>query len=255
MITIRTPLRITLGGGGTDLPAYYSKYGGFIFSLCIDQYVYINVKTNDLDPRVKLRLMHDEELALLDNIRHDLTREALRMLNFQNGIEIETSADIPAGTGLGSSSSYAVGLLKALHALKGEPASPLQLAEEDFKMETEILGKPIGKQDPYTAALGGFTVLDIDKDGTVRVSKAKIAGETLETLNRNLLLFYTGITRHADDILHSQSQAVTNGSVEIAESMHRIKSLGYRILSAVENGRTSEIGPIFNEHWQHKKNT
>src|SRR3989344_2902923 len=177
MIITRTPFRVTLGGGGTDLPAYYKKHGGFIFSAGLDKYMFIAVNRPMVDDLIRLKYSKTEVVEKLDDIKHEIPREALRMMGIEKGIEISSIADISAGTGLGSSSCYAVGILHALHVLKRDYVPLQTIAEEDFTLENKKLGRPIGKQDPYMAAFGGLTVLDIDKNGTVKVRKANVSQE------------------------------------------------------------------------------
>ncbi|MDO8728314.1 MAG: galactokinase [bacterium] len=253
MIVTQTPFRVTLGGGGTDLPSYYEKYGGFIFSAGIDKYMYVNVNRPAVDDLIRLKYSESEEVKTVDEVRHHVAKEALRYTGIEKNIEITSLADISAGTGLGSSSCYAVGLLNALHTLKREHTSLEAMAEEDFKIEAEVLKRPIGKQDPYLAAFGGLTVLDIGKDGTVKVRKANVSMEIADELNQNLLVFFTGQTRNADVILTEQIKAVAENNKEVVESMHYIKELGYEILEAVESGNLDEVGKKFHAHWQHKK--
>lgn len=255
MILTRTPFRITLGGGGTDLPSYYSKYGGFVFSAGIDKYMYINVNRPVVDDLIRLKYTKSETVKNLWEVQHDIARECLRMMGIDKAIEISSIADISAGTGVGSSSCYAVGLLHALHVLKRDYASLVTLAEEDFKVEAEVLKRPIGKQDPYMAAFGGLAVMEIEKDGRVKVHKASVSEETMDELSRNMLIFFTGVTRGADDILHEQSSGIREGKKGVVESMHYIKELGQEVLEAVESGDLDEVGLHFHSHWQHKKKT
>ena len=252
MIITRTPFRVTLGGGGTDLPSYYSKYGGFIFSAGLDKYMYMNVNRPTSDDLIRLKYSEAETVGSVSEVRHQVARETLRLMGIEKNIEVSSMADIPAGTGLGSSSCYAVGLLHALHTLKREHVSLEQLAEEDFKVEAEVLHRPIGKQDPYLAAFGGLTVLDIGKDGAVKVRKASVSMEVADELNQNMLIFFTGLTRSADAILTEQSKAVTEEKKEVVDSMNYIKELGYEILEAVEAGNLDEVGRKFHAHWQHQ---
>ncbi len=253
MIITRTPFRVTLGGGGTDLPSYYSKYGGFIFSASIDKYMFIDVNRPATDDLIRLKYTRSETVERVGDVQHPIAREALRMTGIEKAIEVSSVADISAGTGLGSSSCYAVGLLHALHAMKREYVALETLAEEDFRLESEMLGRPIGKQDPYLAAFGGLTVLDIGTDGSVKVRKANVSVDASEELNRNMLIFFTGVTRDADTILSEQSRAVAEERKEVVESMHYIKELGQELLAAVEDGEVDEVGRLFDAHWQHKK--
>ncbi|TSC82990.1 MAG: D-glycero-alpha-D-manno-heptose-7-phosphate kinase [Parcubacteria group bacterium Gr01-1014_19] len=253
MIITRTPFRVTLGGGGTDLPSYYEKYGGFIFSAGLDKYMYITVNRALEDDLIRLKYSKTETVERVDQLEHGIAREALRMMGIDKKIEISSVADVSAGTGLGSSSCYAVGVLNALHTLRRDYVSLQQIAEEDFKLENQILKRPIGKQDPYLAAFGGLTVLDIAKDGKVKVRKASVSEATAADLNHNLLLFFTGVTRSADTILKEQSTSVKDDKKSVVDSMNYIKELGYEILEAVESDNISEVGRLFDAHWQHKK--
>ena len=253
MIVTRTPFRVTLGGGGTDLPSYYSKYGGFIFAAGIDKYVFIAVNQPPVDDLIRVKYSISETVERVGDVKHDMAREILRFTGFEKGIEVTSIADLPAQSGLGSSSCYGVGVLQALHAFKHEYVPLEQLAEENFKIEAEVMKRPIGKQDPYMAALGGLTVLDIAKDGAVKVRKANVLPEVSDELNRNMLIFFTGVTRSADQILGEQSKGAEEEKKEVVESMHYIKELGYEILEVLEAGNVDEVGKKFHTHWQHKK--
>src|SRR3989344_6187729 len=253
MIITRTPFRVTVGGGGTDLPSYYEKHGGFIFSAGLDKYMFVDVNRPATDDLIRVKYSKSETVENVGDIEHEIAREVLRFTGIEKNIEISSVADVVAGTGLGSSSCYAVGLLHALHTMKREHVSLNQLAEEDFKIEAETLRRPIGKQDPYLAAFGGLTVLDIDKDGTVKVRKANVPLEVADELNRNILLFFTGKTRNADDILSEQSKNIQAEKKDVVDSMHYVKELGYETLEAAEEGNIDEIGKKFHAHWQHKK--
>ena len=255
MIVTRTPFRVTLGGGGTDLPSYYSKHGGFIFSAGIDKYMFVSVNRPMVDDLIRLKYSQTEIVERLSDVKHPIAREVLRKMGIETQIEVSSISDISAGTGMGSSSCYAIGLLHALHTLKRDYVSLKSLAEEDFNVEAEILGRPIGKQDPYMAAFGGLTVMEIEKDGSVRVRKASVSEEAIDTLNRNMLMFFTGVTRSADDILVDQSAGMKSDQKEVIESMHYIKQIGKEILEAVEDGEVDEVGRLFDAHWQHKKKT
>lgn len=253
MIITRTPFRITLGGGGTDLASYYEKHGGFIFAAGLDKYMFIDSNRSVADDLIRVKYTKSETVEHIHQLQHDLAREVFRFTGVENNIEISSLADIPAGTGLGSSSCYAVGLLHAIHTLKRDYVPLAQLAEEDYHIETEILKRPIGKQDPYLAAFGGLTVLDIARDGSVKVRAAKVSLEIADELNRNMLIFFTGKTRSADQILREQEKAVKEDKKKVVDSMHYIKDLGYQILEAVESGNLDDVGKKFHEHWQYKK--
>jgi D-glycero-alpha-D-manno-heptose-7-phosphate kinase len=254
MIITRTPFRFTLGGGGTDLPAYYTKYGGFVFAAGIDKYMFINLNRPIVDDLVRVKYSKSEMVESREELQHDIAKEAMRMMGFENSLEIVSIADVPAGTGLGSSSCYAVGLLHALHTMKREYVSLQDLAEEACELEIDALKKPIGKQDQYMAAFGGLTILDIETSGSVHVRKADVEEATIDDLNRNLLMFYTNTSRSADEILTEQSRGAAEERTQVIESMHYIKELGYRILDAVESGNVTDVGLLFDRHWHHKKN-
>jgi D-glycero-alpha-D-manno-heptose-7-phosphate kinase len=253
MIITRTPFRITLGGGGTDLPSYYSKYGGFIFAAGINKYMFINLNRPIVDDLVRVKYSKSEIVSHRNELQHDIAKEAMQMMDIDKALEIVSMADVPAGTGLGSSSCYAVGLLNGLHTMKREYVSLQTLAEEACNLEINRLGKPIGKQDQYMAAFGGLTVLEIKKDGNVKVKKAEVPEGIAGDLNRNLLMFYTNTQRDANEILSEQSKGAKEEKKNVVESMHFIKELGYKILDAAESGNITDIGFLFDEHWQHKK--
>jgi D-glycero-alpha-D-manno-heptose-7-phosphate kinase len=191
MIITRTPFRMTLGGGGTDLPSFYREHGGYILAVAIDKYMFLNVNTPIVDDKIRVRYTNTEIVDHVDDVKHTLAREALRHFGVASGVEIVSIADIPAGTGLGSSSSYLVGLLNAMHTLLQDQATPQKLAEEACQIELEVLKKPIGKQDQYMAAFGGLTALDIDPDGHVCVTRLGLDVDLLEDLESNILMFFT----------------------------------------------------------------
>jgi len=253
MIITRTPFRITFGGGGTDLPSYYSKHGGFIFAAGLNKYMFINVNRPVVDDLVRVKYTKSEIVDHKDQLQHDIAKEALTMTGIEKAVEIISIADIPAGTGLGSSSCYAVGLLHALHTMKREYFSLQELAEEACDLEINRLGKPIGKQDQYMASFGGLTVLDIEKNGNVQVRAAEVKDSTIDDLNRNLLMFYTGTSRNADTILSEQSRGAKEGKKNVVDSMNHIKEIGYEMLEAVESGNLTDVGLLFDKHWQFKK--
>jgi len=235
------------------LPAYFSKYGGFVFSAGIDKYMFVNVNRPIVDDLVRLKYSKTEIVEHIDQLEHNLAKEALRMMGIERAIEIDSLADVPAGTGLGSSSCYAVGLLHALHVLKRDHITLQNLAEEACRLEIDILGKPVGKQDQYMAAFGGLTVLEINKDGKVTPRPAKVSEETRDELNRNMLMFYTQTSRDANEILAEQTKGAKEEKKDVTESMHFIKEIGYKILEAAENGNVDNTGRLFDEHWQYKK--
>lgn len=253
MIITRTPFRVTLGGGGTDLSSYYSRHGGFIFAAALNKYMFISVNRPVVDDLVRVKYSRSEIVRHRDELQHEIAREALRLAAIDRGLEITSMADVPAGTGLGSSSCYAVGLLNALHTMKRQPVGFQELAEEACRLEIEILGKPIGKQDQYMASFGGLTVLKIAPDGKVVVSRAKISDATLDDLQHNLLMFYTGTERSSLDILDEQSRSAAAENTQVTESLHAIREMGYGILEMIERGNLTDFGLALDRHWQTKK--
>lgn len=252
MIVSRTPLRLPLGGGGTDLPSYYSKYGGSLLSVAINKYVYVIVNKN-FDKGIKASYRRIEEVDSLEKLEHPLVRESLRMMGIESAIEIYSMADAPGNTGLGSSSAYCVGLLNSLHAYKRRAASPQTLADEACRIEMDILKEAVGKQDQYLAAFGGLTKLDIDKGGKVTVTTPLLSQDTFDRLESNLLLFYTGFQRRASEVLVEQDNSTKADESAVVENLHRIKDIGGRIVQALEAGEVDEVGPLFDEHWTAKK--
>jgi D-glycero-alpha-D-manno-heptose-7-phosphate kinase len=253
MIITRTPFRITLGGGGTDLPSFYREHGGFVLAVAIDKYMYLNVNSPIVDDKIRVKYAQSELVDHVDEVQHTLAREALRYFNVTQGIEIVSIADIPAGTGLGSSSAYLVGLLNALHALTQDPVGPERLAEEACHIELDTLKKPIGKQDQYMAAFGGLTVLDIARDGKVRVTRVGLDVEILEELEHNILMFYTHDMRDAIAILSKQDAAAKREDRTVVSSLEEIKDIGIEICSAIVAGTLRRFGELMDVHWQLKK--
>jgi D-glycero-alpha-D-manno-heptose-7-phosphate kinase len=253
MIITRSPLRISLGGGGTDLPSYYCKHGGFLIAAAIDKYVYINVHRRFVDGFL-LKYSHLEEAATIEEIKHPIIREALRLVGVQErNLEITSMADIPAGTGLGSSGSFTTALLKALHAHKKNLVHPAELAEQACQIELEKLGEPIGKQDQYIAAYGGVTCFHFLPDGRVEASPLNISEETLFNLEDNLLLFFTGYSRSASKILQEQDIKSKRSEKAMVENLHFLKDLGQQSQRALESDDLHEFARLMDLHWQRKK--
>src|SRR5499425_650567 len=220
MIITRSPLRVSLAGGGTDLPSYSSEHGGFLIAGAIDRYVYINIHSRFVDGFL-LKYSSMEEAASIDEIRHPIIREALRLLDVRaRNLEITSMADIPAGTGLGSSGSFGTALLKALHTYKKNVVHPHQLAEQACHIELDILKEPIGKQDQFIAAYGGVTCFEFRMDGSVAASPLAISEETLFNLEDNLLLFFTGYSRSASAILKEQDEKSRQADEEVTQNLH-----------------------------------
>jgi D-glycero-alpha-D-manno-heptose-7-phosphate kinase len=253
MIITRSPLRISLGGGGTDLPSYFREHSGFLIAAAIDKYVYINVHRRFVDGFL-LKYSSLEEAATIDEIKHPIIREALKLAGIQErNLEITSMADIPAGTGLGSSGSFTTALLKAFHALKKNLVHPAELAEQACCIELEKLGEPIGKQDQYISAYGGITSFRFMPDGRVEAVPLKISEETLFNLEDNLLLFFTGYARSASAILKEQDDRSKKADAAMTENLHFIKDLGKQSQKALEAGNLEEFGRLMDVHWQRKK--
>jgi D-glycero-alpha-D-manno-heptose-7-phosphate kinase len=253
MIITRSPLRISLGGGGTDLPSYYREHGGFLVAAAIDKYVYINVHRRFVDGFL-LKYSSLEEAATIEDIKHPIIREGLKLVDIQErNLEITSMADIPAGTGLGSSGSFTTALLKAFHALKKNLVHPAELAEQACCIELDKLGEPIGKQDQYIAAYGGITSFRFLPDGRVEAAPLKISEETLFNLEDNLLLFFTGYARSASAILKEQDVRSRSADLAMLENLHFIKDLGKQSQLALESGNLEEFARLMDVHWQRKK--
>jgi D-glycero-alpha-D-manno-heptose-7-phosphate kinase len=253
MIIARSPLRITLGGGGTDLPSYYREHEGFLVSAAIDKYVYVNVM-RPFTEGIYLKYSQLEHVEKIADVRHPIIREALQMLGFRTPqVEITTLADIPAGTGLGSSGSFTTALLKALYTHRKRHLHQEELAELACHIEIDRLGEPIGKQDQYIAAVGGVTCFTFHKDDKVTATPLGISMDTMFDLEDNLLLFFTGFSRSASGILKDQQVKSQKNDVDMLNNLHYVKDLGYRSRDALEAGNTTLFGELMHEHWEHKK--
>jgi len=253
MIITRSPLRISLGGGGTDLPSYYRKHGGFLLAAAIDKYIYITVHRRFVDGFL-LKYSQLEEVASIDEIRHPIIREALKLAGVQErNLEIASMADIPAGTGLGSSGSFTTALLKALHAVRKNLVHPSELAEQACSIEIEKLREPVGKQDQYISAYGGITCFEFLPDGRVQASPLNVSEQTLLELEDNLLLFFTGYARSASKILQEQHDKSTQSDEAMLENLHFVKELGRQSQRALEASNLREFARLMDVHWQRKK--
>ena len=253
MIIARSPLRITLGGGGTDLPSYYREHEGFLVSAAIDKYVYVNVM-RPFTSGIYLKYSQLEHVDQTVDVKHPIIREAIQMLGFKTPqVEITTLADIPAGTGLGSSGSFTTALLKALYAHRKRHLHQEELAELACHIEIDRLGEPIGKQDQYIAAVGGVTCFTFHKDDKVTAAPLQVSMDTLFDLEDNLLLFFTGFSRSAGSILKDQNTRTKESDGKMLKNLHYVKELGYRSKDALEAGNPSLFGELMHEHWEHKK--
>jgi D-glycero-alpha-D-manno-heptose-7-phosphate kinase len=253
MIMTRSPLRISLGGGGTDLPSYYEEHSGFLVAAAIDKYVYILLHRRFV-PRILLKYSQMEEVERIEDVKHPLIREGLRLLQCSDlRLEITSMADIPAGTGLGSSGSFTTALLKALHTHLKNLVHPREVAEQACKIEIDILKEPVGKQDQYIAAFGGLTCFRFLPNGQVDVWPLKISQRTLYDLEDHLLLFFTGYTRSAGEILQEQDSRSKRNDKDMIGNLHFIKQLGRDIKEALEEGDLQRFGEYMNVHWEYKK--
>jgi D-glycero-alpha-D-manno-heptose-7-phosphate kinase len=252
MIVTRTPLRISIGGGGTDLPSYYRRGGASVISAAIDKYVYLAINATFTDDYLLKYSIH-ERVRRLDDIEHALIREVLRRYDVRPGIEIVSVADIPAGTGLGSSGSFTVGLLHALHGHTRRRCSIEALAAEACHIEIERLGDAVGKQDQYIAAFGGITRFDFRADDSVGVERMPLSAPTLADLEDNLLLFFTGYSRRASSILQDQQQRTVVDDAAMVANLDAVHDLGLRIGAALESGDTAKFAALMHEHWVEKR--
>jgi D-glycero-alpha-D-manno-heptose-7-phosphate kinase len=253
MIIARSPLRISLGGGGTDLPSYYREHEGFLMAAAIDKYIYVTINRPFLEG-VFLKYSEIESVKNIADIKHKIIKEVLTLENLKTPqIEITTLADIPAGTGLGSSGSFTAALIKAIYAYRRKHIHQEELAELACHIEIDRLGEPIGKQDQYIAALGGITSFAFHKDDRITSAPVNISMETLYDLEDNLLLFFTGFSRSASDILKDQKIRSEKNDEDMVNNLHYVKDLGYRSKIALENGDTNLFGELMHEHWENKK--
>jgi len=253
MIVVRAPLRIPLGGGGTDLPFYSSRFGGSLVSTAINKYNYIIIeKRGDFYNDFFIRYSKTENAKSVNEIEHTRVKAALQFLNITDFLEITAISDVPAGTGLGSSSTFLVALLKALHVYKREEVSNTKLAEEAAHIEMEILNEPIGKQDQYLASFGGILDLEIAKNGSVTSTPLNISFSTREELENNLLLFSTGVKHSAVEVIKDQKKNA-EASEDKMNQMHIIKDIGQEIRKCLEEGDTAKVGRWLSAHWDTKK--
>lgn len=252
MIIVRSPLRISLGGGGTDLPSYYEKHDGFLIAAAIDKYVYITLHQTFVQELI-IKYSKLERVKAIEEIEHPIIQQALLHLKMSNPyLEITSMADIPAGTGLGSSGSFTTALLKALHCYQKHLIHPKELAEEACHIELNLLNEPIGKQDQYIAAYGGITCFEFTKSG-VNAWPLNLSEETRYNLEDNLLLFFTGYSRSASQILKEQDQKSQNHDQNMIDNLHFIKDLGFQSQAALESGDLQTFAELMNVHWAHKK--
>ncbi len=252
MILSRAPTRISLGGGATDLKSYYSKYGGFLIAGAIDKYCTILANRRFYDS-IRLSYSQQEVKDRVADIEHRIFRAALEFTGIEKGIELHSTADVPAGCGLGTSSSFTVALLNALHAYNKDFVTQRQLAEEACHIEIDVLGEPIGKQDQFIAAFGGLTCLTFEKNGDVLVEPLRISREAFDRLESNILLFFTGKERSASEILSEQDEKSKQDDPEMVQNLHQIKEIGLDTRKYLERGEVDMLGELLHAHWEIKK--
>ena len=252
MLITRTPLRISIGGGGTDLPSYYRRFGSMVISAAINKYIYISLNRTFVDDYF-IKYSQLERTADVDAIEHPIIREALRMTGTGRGVEIVSTADIPSGTGLGSSGTFTVGLLRALHAHRRQHITAGALAEAACRIEIDVLEQPVGKQDQYIASFGGLTCFEFHPDDTVTVSPLAASTQTVHDLESHLLLFFTGYSRSASEILVEQKRRSDADDSAMLESLQYTDKLGRRIRTALETGVTGDFADLMHEHWEYKR--
>ena len=253
MIIVRSPLRISLGGGGTDLPSYYKEHEGFLVSAAIDKYVYITLHKTFEDQMI-IKYSKLEKVKKISEIEHPIIKEALNLLNYSElSLEISSMADIPSGTGLGSSGSFTTALLMALHTYKKNIINKNLIAQQACAIEIEKLQEPIGKQDQYISAIGGLTAFNFLKNGEVKYNPLQISNDTLYNLEDNLMLYFTGFSRKASSILKDQNEKSKENDKEMTENLHFTKDLGRRSAEEIQKGNLEEFAYLMHEHWLHKK--
>jgi D-glycero-alpha-D-manno-heptose-7-phosphate kinase len=252
VIIARSPFRISLGGGGTDLPSYYREHEGFVIAAAIDRYVYVMVHHRFVRP-IFLKYSKLELVDRVDDIEHPIIREALKLVGIGEHLELASMSDIPSGTGLGSSGSFTTALLKALHTYQRRAILAQDLAQQACDIEINRLGEPIGKQDQYISAFGGLTCFTFNRDGTVTAEPLKIDQETLYNLEDNLLLYFTGYSRSAGAILKDQDARTRQSDPSVVDNLHYVKEMGLRSRDMLEKGDLVGFGELMHEHWEHKK--
>jgi len=252
MIVSRAPVRFSLGGGGTDLPAYSREHGGFLVAAAIDKYVNLCIARRFYET-IRLAYSKTELVDTVDAIEHPIFREALRFVGLSRALELHSLADVPSNSGLGSSSSFTVALLNGLHAFKRDYVATAQLAEEACHVEIDVLKEPIGKQDQYIAAFGGITALTFDRDGTVHAERLPVKDDVIDQLESSLLVFYSGVERSASAVLAEQAKTVSANKDDAVQRMHRIKQMGYETKKLLLDGTIDLYGELLHEHWMNKR--
>lgn len=252
MIVSRAPVRLSMGGGGTDLASYYEKHGGFLMAAAVNKYVYIMLNRR-FNESIRLSYSKTEIVDSIEDIEHRIFREALRFTKIEKQVELVSVADMPAHCGLGTSSTFTVSLLNALFAYKKLYISLEELAQSACRIEIDILKEPIGKQDQYASSIGGFNAYFFNKDGSVSIEPVAIKEEKLLELQNNILLFYLKKERSASSILDGQNRKIRDNDASVIERLHKIKEMGLRSRKVFESGKIDEFGEILHEHWMTKK--
>ena len=253
MIITRSPMRLSLGGGGTDLPSYYREHEGFLIAGAIDKYVYITVHQTFI-PDLILKYSSMERVSRIDDVRHPIIREALKLVGVEEtNLEITSMADIPAGTGLGSSGSFTTALLKALHTYRRNIVHPAELAAQACEIEIDRLGEPVGKQDQYIASFGGITCFRFLPGGQVEASPVQLTPQTLHNLEDNMILVFTGFARSASDILKDQDTRSRERDGAMLDHLHFVKEIGMESKAALERGDLRRFAELMHVHWERKK--
>ncbi len=252
MIVSRAPVRFSLGGGGTDLPSYSREHGGFVVAAAVDKFVFVCVARR-FQNTIRLAYSESEIVDSIDQIKHRIFRAALQMSGIPNGLELHSLADVPANTGLGSSSSFTVALLNGLHAFKREFVPAEQLASEACRLEIDELKEPIGKQDQYIAAYGGISAMTFRPDGSVEVERLPLKEDVIDDLESNLVIYYSGVERAASTVLKEQAKTIVENKDAAVQRMHRIKELGYETKRILLSGETDVYGEMLHEHWTNKR--
>lgn len=252
MIVSRAPVRFSLGGGGTDLPAYSREHGGFVVAAAVDKFVFVCLARRFYN-NIRLAYSETETVDAVDKIKHNIYRAALQETGLSTGIELHSLADVPANTGLGSSSSFTVALLNGLHAFKRESVPAEQLAREACRLEIDVLREPIGKQDQYIAAYGGISAFTFYRDGAVDVERLPVREEVIDDLESNLMIFYSGVERSASSVLVNQQKSIKENADAALERMHRIKALGHDTKKILLSGDIDVYGEMLHEHWTNKR--
>lgn len=252
MLISKSPLRISLGGGGTDLPSYYKKYGGFLISATINKHIYISI-AETFNKKFIIKYSSFEEVNQIAKIKHPLFREILKIMEIKTPLNISSHADIPSGTGMGSSGCFAVTLINALSSYQGKNLPKKKIAELACHIEIDKLKEPVGKQDQYTAAFGGLNSYEFKQNGRVLIKKINVSKERIQKLKNNLIIFFTGYSRSSYKILKKQDETTRTLDKSMLNNLHKIKEFGLQSKKILENGNLNDLGRIMHEHWEYKK--